>query len=149
MVNGLPLIVGALTPEHHAFSGVGYLTGKKLPEANGIAHVENGSAAGSVGSEAHTAADCTSRSLGLRLLEGHGFGQVAYPRWKAACLRERCALGRHAHKALAKINDTADEDLRWSGERGLQEQKALSLIHTDTKLPHARMPNWAHRQHHS
>ena len=83
---------------------MGYLTGRKQPEANGVAHAEGGSAAGlpaggqdSAGIEAHPAADCTSQSLGFRLLEGQGFGQVAYPRWKAACLRERSTLGRHAH----------------------------------------------------
>ena len=68
----------------------------------------------------HAAADCTSLSLGLRLLESHGFGQVAYSRWKAACLRERATLGRDAHKALAEFVDTVYEDLQWSTEAGLE-----------------------------
>ena len=38
--------------------------------------------------------------LGLRLLEAHGFGEVEYPRWKAACLRERATLGECAHQAV-------------------------------------------------
>ena len=38
--------------------------------------------------------------LGLRLLEAHGFGEVEYPRWKAACLRERATLGVCAHQAV-------------------------------------------------
>ena len=102
---------------------MGYLTGGKLPEANGVAHAEGGSASGSAGSEAHPAANCTSQSLGFRLLEGQGFGQVAYPRWKAACLRERSTLGRHAHKALAEAVDIADEDVQWSRERELRKQE--------------------------
>ena len=105
MVTGLVIIVGALAAEHHAFSGVGYLTGRKLPETNGAMHAEDGSAAGSAGSKSQPAADCTSQSLGFRLLEGHGFGQVAYPRWKAACLRERSTLGGHAHKALPEAGE--------------------------------------------
>ena len=38
--------------------------------------------------------------LGLRLLEAHGFGEVEYPSWKAACLRERATLGECAHQAV-------------------------------------------------
>ena len=128
VVNKLPFSIGASAAEHHTFSGVGYLTGKRLPEANGIAHAEAGSAArGSAGSEAHTAADCTSQSLGFRLLENQGFGQVAYPRWKAACLRERSTLGRHVHKALAEAVDIADEDSQWSGGQDRENSVSYTL----------------------
>ena len=61
-----------------------------MPEANGFSHSGDSSSASATQS---SGADSTSQKLGFGLLEGHGFGQVAYAQWKAACLRERAKLG--------------------------------------------------------
>jgi len=83
---------GSLSSEQHSFNGVGFLTGKRMPEANGFAHSEQSIPSTSEGST--STADSTSQKLSYGMLEGHGFGQVAYAQWKAACLRERAKIGK-------------------------------------------------------
>ena len=62
-----------------------------MPEANGFAHSE--ASASSAAAASNSGAGSTSQKLSFGLLEGHGFGQVAYAQWKAACLWDRSKLG--------------------------------------------------------
>ena len=76
-----------------------------MPEANGFSHSEPD--ASSASATQSSGADSTSQKLSFGLLEGHGFGQVAYAQWKAACLRERAKLG--ARQTFSCLIGNVDE----------------------------------------
>ena len=92
VVSAVRTCAGSSSSEQHSFNGVGFLTGKRTPEANGYSHPESN--ASSAPTAKNSKADSTTQKLSFGLLEGHGFGQVAYAQWKAACLRERAKLGK-------------------------------------------------------